>query len=395
MSHPTAPSRFRARRRVLPGLLVLLLTAGGGSAAVSAATATAVPAPAVTDAVAPADPAPVALADPAAADTPAESGQPLPESSAAIDDPVPAPQADPAVRRELLDAVTEVTVERTWRDSTGVYVELGMRWAAPPGVRGGDWFTLGLPEEFPSTMAGFDLRDSEGVLIARAEIADRVVTFTLDPVVEGLTEVNGWARFSMRISTTSTSTMITRSFAYNGELFELDIWIPGSSGGQAAQLTIGKRGEYLTGLGDGRTWLTWRIYTPVGPAESVTIRDLPGRGFELVCDAATLPAGAPALFRLDRYTNIPAGNSLQETIAPEVFSAACAPDGLELRLPALGMHEKYRLTVLTRVNPAYPDQLTNRAEVLLDDQRRVDSWTVQNQNSGGAVGARRPRGRRP
>lgn len=407
--------------RALAALLAVLLAAGGAPAAFGAedvpgARQVALDLPPVDPArvdpapvdPAPVDPAPVdpapahpasvdpAPADPAAGDRSADSqgvadppaADPLSaaESAPAAPD-APAPgAAERTAPVELLDAITEVTVERSWRDSTGVYVELGVRWSAPPEAKGGDWFTLGLPAEFPASMPGFDLRDADGVRIARAEIADRVVTFTLDPVVDGLLDVQGWARFSMRISTSSSNTTITRSFVYNGEVYELDIWIPGSGGGIAAQLVVGKRGEYLTGLGDGRTWLTWRIYTPAGPADRVVIRDLPGRGLELVCDAAALPAGAPQLVQLIKYTRLPDANNVAVALDPADFAEGCRGDRLELELPPLAMNEKYRLTVLTRVNPAYPDALTNRAEVELDEQRRTDSWTVQNQNSGGAAG---------
>ena len=82
--------------------------------------------------------------------------------------------------------------------TSGESTHFSFNWAVADGSRGGDTFTIVLPDELrPSSTAGFALRNSSNDVVANAVWSGNTATFTLTDFVNDKTSVNGSAYFSV------------------------------------------------------------------------------------------------------------------------------------------------------------------------------------------------------
>lgn len=105
--------------------------------------------------------------------------------------------APPAVAAELTSAVTSATLASTtfWAWEA---VRLDVAWAVPDGARGGDTFTISLPDELrPFSTVGFDLRSPDGDRVASAVWEGRTAVVTLSDYVDERSGVTGHVFFDV------------------------------------------------------------------------------------------------------------------------------------------------------------------------------------------------------
>ena len=105
--------------------------------------------------------------------------------------------APPAVAAELTSAVTSATLASTtfWAWEA---VRLDVAWAVPDGARGGDTFTISLPDELrPFSTVGFDLLSPDGDRVASAVWEGRTAVVTLSDYVDERSGVTGHVFFDV------------------------------------------------------------------------------------------------------------------------------------------------------------------------------------------------------
>ncbi len=396
-------------------------TGGDGSAALevqvdapaAAAAAAAADTNVVPDGDGPHDSAIDAAADAAASDDAASDGPASDDSAPQADDASAAAAAaddgtaddgrgslPPTTRaavvgaprepREIPEAVTMFRNLRSDRLGSEVYVQFRLEWVAPDDAIEGDWFTITFPEGFPMSMPPLSMRDANGDVVAIGTLEGREFRVTLQAPVNELTEVTGWAEFTLRYTGGEVDGATEpREFIYNGTMYILDIHNPGPGGGIPAHQFVGKTGTVSATVPE---FVEFRIYTPAGPAESVRIQDNPGRGISLVCSLADYPSAPTPIIELIKYRNVLLnGNFDTITLTEEQIQQSCREGGFDITLPGLAEFEKYRLKLRGWINPGVRGQLTNRSVVTFDGTERNSQYTFANLTAeSGAGGVRTP-----
>lgn len=198
-----------------------------------------------------------------------------------------------ATADEIDGAITSVEVSE---DSAAVWENLTveMTWAVPDSARGGDTFTLTLPAQLGNLPAGFDLLDTDGKVVAKAEISDdspALVTFTLTEFADTRTGVNGGATFSAKAADESYAGQTEDlTFTSNdGTTFDDTVTFD-----QIGEPTPPRKFGYFTDSSDQcRTategCLNWVIEGPTG-SDTLTITDTvkDGYGWTFDCDDVTV-----------------------------------------------------------------------------------------------------------
>ncbi len=169
---------------------------------------------------------------------------------------------------------------------SGESVALSFRWSIPEGSKGGDTFTVALPNELmPASTASFNLLSSSGDKVAEAQWSGKTATFTLTEFVAGKTNVNGSAYFNVQWDRSNVD-MRTRhdySLKFSGSgswTLPLTLVPEGPAGTGQSTSKVGGWTTRDQGASSSKHQLMWAIYLDTGTGtrvpSPVVITDTPG-----------------------------------------------------------------------------------------------------------------------
>ena len=98
----------------------------------------------------------------------------------------------------------------------GGNLKVDIEWSIPDDAQPGDTFTVDLPEEFSAIETSFDLKDSEGRVIATADASSGDVVFTVADGAVGLVDRGGSAYFTVRVANDAELKTVTTKYGVDG-----------------------------------------------------------------------------------------------------------------------------------------------------------------------------------
>ena len=170
--------------------------------------------------------------------------------------------------------------------TSGESTRFSFNWAVADGSRGGDTFTIVLPDELrPSSTAGFALRNSANDVVANAVWSGNTATFTLTDFVNDKFSVNGSAYFTVawdrRVVDVERGGTYSLQFTGSGSWTLPLTLLPDGEGGDGQSTS--KVGWWLSddqGASSSERQLGWVVYLDTGTGDHidapVVIVDTPG-----------------------------------------------------------------------------------------------------------------------
>ena len=196
--------------------------------------------------------------------------------------------ATPLGAAEITNAITDVNVTTP---STSIFgtVDFEVDFCVPNGSVSGDFFTLTVPPELNAgAVTPFDLNDGAGNTIAVVTHSNGVLTFTLQPFVNGLNNICGTAfiRASVNQSVamagaTNDLPFMTASATFD-ESVDITTFTPSSGARKFLRLL-----DAPDAAGNGAvTGIETPLLTAADVGTTVTIVDTPGPGLTIDCSTA-------------------------------------------------------------------------------------------------------------
>lgn len=195
----------------------------------------------------------------------------------------------PAAAADIPGAITGVDITQE-SAAYGGSVDVRMTWAVPDDSQAGDTFWVQLPDSL-AKIGGltFDLHednDPAKPVVARAQVVDGRIVFTLTDYVDTHTNVRGDAFITAQLVQGETTAGETNEFTFVTEVGEYtDTVVVGPVGNNISRPV--KYGYWTDpvledeGSRDGA--LTWRLRSSVGPLSRIVFTDERGPGHVLDC----------------------------------------------------------------------------------------------------------------
>ncbi|GAB78343.1 hypothetical protein SAMN05421595_0860 [Austwickia chelonae] len=192
-------------------------------------------------------------------------------------------------------AITSVNI-REEKGAQGDSLTLDMTWSVPDGTRGGDTFTLVLPDQLkPLGGTGFNLEAPDKTVVAKAVIQGQTVTFTMTDYAQSHIKVHGSAYFTVTFAKELKPGPNDLTFRVGTSVFK-DTIIVGEKNPNDLSKTATKWATWLKsplapGVPAGSNIL-WGIIGPkITSTRPMTFVDTPGPGQEIICGYAVMLSG--------------------------------------------------------------------------------------------------------
>lgn len=276
----------------------------------------------------------------------------------------------------LPGAVTSVSLS-PMNPAPGQSVRLDLTWAVPDSARGGDTFTMDLPDELNRISRSFTMMNAAGDEVATALVSEGHVAFTLTDFVNIHNGVHGTAYFWVQLSHDVTP----------GEVMTLDfgsvttVVTPGDPGGESEDVVdrsvATKRGFWSK---EEDHSLLYAVDTPIGPFLKVNFDDRLGEGQRYVCDGDLAPM--VVFYGIDPTTGY-YDDEIQLPPTGDVSVIACGGDGLRVsvaNVPTNFVAELKYWAQATDIGRAY---YTNTARVTADVRTDEVNTLVVRAGAGG------------
>ena len=260
---------------------------------------------------------------------------------------------------EIPGAITSVSIAE---ESTTYYAdfEVDLTWSVPDSATAGDTFSFVLPQQVVAHTNGFDLRDSQGRLVAVATISGGVVTFTLTDYADTFNAVSGSAFFSAAWNSqvVTGGGPVTVDFVTSTQTFTDTVQV--GSPGSIDRGVPRKYGSWTDAADQGVTnptdALQWRVESARGPFESVRMQDSVGGGHEIDCSS----------LRSQIATAFDSAGNATNWADTGTVSSSCSTAAIDVTFPALPDGAVYRLKYATTVTDATLGSYSNGATVTQD-----------------------------
>ncbi|WP_163543201.1 Ig-like domain-containing protein [Occultella kanbiaonis] len=274
--------------------------------------------------------------------------------------------------------ITDVTIRERNLD-TWSWFHVDVAWTASDSAVAGDTFTLDLPPEIVALTESFDLVSAGGEIVARATVAGSVVTFTLTEFADEHIEVTGTAYFEAEFVPERIVPGARNELVFGTDTGPIEVGV--DIGLEYTDNTEPRKyGYWVDSVDQGNTTpsgaLRWRIVTPVGPFETVTIEDRIASGHRLDCDGLTVRA-------LTAFA--PNGDvTASEPLAADRYTLeSCDASGFVLTTGAIAVGQAVAVDYTTTVTDASLTDYLNEATITANGESRVLGSVVQRSEAGG------------